>query len=77
MLFVVAQSSNARLTLSQQYIFGILFNLFGKDVKKNFICNAYICDGKTPQVIKCITIKRMYFSTIIPEIDSPWYLKFQ
>ncbi|BFU24924.1 hypothetical protein conserved [Entamoeba histolytica] len=72
----VAQSSNARLTLSQQYIFGNIINLFGKDVKKNFIAMLTFCDGKTPQVINALQSKECVFSTIIPEIDSPWYLKF-
>ncbi|GAB1226167.1 hypothetical protein ENUP19_0277G0003 [Entamoeba nuttalli] len=72
----VAQSSNVRLTLSQQYIFGNIINLFGKDVKKNFIAMLTFCDGKTPQVINALQSKDCIFSTIIPEIDNPWYLKF-
>ncbi|BFU26500.1 hypothetical protein conserved [Entamoeba histolytica] len=72
----VAQSSNVRLTLSQQYIFGNIINLFGKDVKKNFIAMLTFCDGKTPQIINALQSKECIFSTIIPEIDEPWYLKF-
>ncbi|EDR23729.1 hypothetical protein, conserved [Entamoeba dispar SAW760] len=72
----VAQSSNARLTLNQQYIFGNIINLFGKDVKKNFIAMLTFCDGKKPQIINALESKDCIFSTIIPEIDKPWNLKF-
>ncbi|GAB1219489.1 hypothetical protein ENUP19_0036G0064 [Entamoeba nuttalli] len=72
----VAPSSNVKLTVSQKYIFGNIINLFGKDVKKNFIAMITFCDGKTPQVINSLQSKECIFSTIIPEIDSPWYLKF-
>ncbi|EDR22965.1 hypothetical protein, conserved [Entamoeba dispar SAW760] len=72
----VAKSSNARLTLNQQYIFGNIINLFGKDMKKNFIAMLTFCDGKTPQVINALQSQDCIFSTIIPYIDKPWYLKF-
>ena len=38
----VAQSSNARLTANQKYIFTSVLDLFGEDVKENFIVNANI-----------------------------------
>ncbi|BFU21273.1 Zeta toxin/Type II/IV secretion system protein/Elongation factor Tu GTP binding domain/Septin/AIG1 family/50S ribosome-binding GTPase, putative [Entamoeba histolytica] len=72
----VAPSSNVRLTASQKYIFGNIIDLFGKDVKKNFIAMLTFCDGKKPQVINALESKECIFSTIIPEIDNPWYLKF-
>ncbi|EDR21635.1 hypothetical protein, conserved [Entamoeba dispar SAW760] len=72
----VAQSSNARLTANQKYIFGNIIDLFGNDVKKNFIAMLTFCDGKTPQVINALQSKECIFSTIIPYIDEPWYLKF-
>ncbi|EMD47485.1 Hypothetical protein EHI5A_248890 [Entamoeba histolytica KU27] len=34
------------------------------------------CDGEEPQVINALKSKDCIFSTIIPEIDEPWYLKF-
>ncbi|EDR25044.1 hypothetical protein, conserved [Entamoeba dispar SAW760] len=34
------------------------------------------CDGKPPQVINALQSKECVFSTIIPEINEPWYLKF-
>ncbi|BFU18677.1 hypothetical protein conserved [Entamoeba histolytica] len=72
----VASSSNVKLTVSQKYIFGNIINLFGKDVKKNFIAMLTFCDGEEPQVINALKSKDCIFSTIIPEIDEPWYLKF-
>ncbi|GAT99413.1 hypothetical protein CL6EHI_083760 [Entamoeba histolytica] len=72
----VAPSSHVKLTASQKYVFGNIINLFGKDVKKNFIAMLTFCDGETPQVINALQSKECIFSTIIPEIDSPWYLKF-
>ncbi|BFU24139.1 hypothetical protein conserved [Entamoeba histolytica] len=72
----VASSSNVKLTASQKYIFGNIVDLFGKDVKKNFIAMLTFCDGKKPQVINALQSKECIFSTIIPEIDNPWYLKF-
>ncbi|EMD49758.1 Hypothetical protein EHI5A_237180, partial [Entamoeba histolytica KU27] len=45
----VASSSNVKLTASQKYVFGNIINLFGKDVKKNFIAMLTFCDGEEPQ----------------------------
>ncbi|GAB1228272.1 hypothetical protein ENUP19_0391G0001 [Entamoeba nuttalli] len=72
----VASSSHVRLTASQKYVFGNIIDLFGKDVKKHFIAMITFCDGKTPQVINSLQSKECVFSTIIPEITPPWYLKF-
>ncbi|EDR26952.1 hypothetical protein, conserved [Entamoeba dispar SAW760] len=72
----VAPSSNARLTANQKYIFGNIIDLFGNDVKKNFIAMLTFCDGKTPQVINALQSQDCIFSSVIPEIDEPWYLKF-
>ncbi|EDR27868.1 hypothetical protein, conserved [Entamoeba dispar SAW760] len=72
----VAQSSNPRLTASQKYILDNIINLFGKDVKKNFIAMLTFSDGETPKILCSLQSKDCVFSTIIPEIDKPWYLKF-
>ncbi|EDR22376.1 hypothetical protein, conserved [Entamoeba dispar SAW760] len=72
----VAQSSNPRLTANQKYIFDNIINLFGKDVKKNFIAMLTFCDGEDPQIINALQSKECIFSSIIPYIDEPWYLKF-
>ena len=44
-LCFVCQSANARLTTNQKYVFNSIFNLFGDDVKENFICMLTFCDG--------------------------------
>ncbi|GAB1226688.1 hypothetical protein ENUP19_0301G0037 [Entamoeba nuttalli] len=72
----VAPSSNVKLTVSQKYVFENIIDLFGKDVKKNFIAMLTFCDGEDPQVINSLKSKECIFSEIIKEIDSPWYLKF-
>ncbi|GAB1222210.1 hypothetical protein ENUP19_0098G0022 [Entamoeba nuttalli] len=72
----VVPSNNVRLTASQKYIFENIINLFGKDMKKNFIAMFTFCDGEKPQIINALQSKDCMFSTIIPEIDNPWYLKF-
>ena len=41
----VAQSSNARLSANQKYIFNCILDLFGDDVKSNFTCMLTFCDG--------------------------------
>ena len=50
----VAQSSNARLTANQKYIFISVFDLFGEDVKENLIAILTFCDGGTPQVVSSL-----------------------
>ncbi|GAB1224260.1 hypothetical protein ENUP19_0182G0001 [Entamoeba nuttalli] len=67
----VASSSNVKLTASQKYVFENIINLFGKDMKKNFIAMFTFCDGEKPQIINALQSKDCMFSTIIPEIDSP------
>ena len=72
----VAQSSNARLTPNQKYIFSSILDLFGADVKENFIAMLTFCDGGNPQVIASLEDPDCVFSTIIPSIKKPWYYKF-
>ena len=43
----VAQSSNARLTQNQKYTFSSVLDLFGEDIKENFIAMLTFCDGGT------------------------------
>ena len=72
----VAQSSNARLTANQKYIFTSVLDLFGEDVKENFIAMLTFCDGGIPQVVASLEDKNCVFSTVIPHITKPWYYKF-
>lgn len=72
----VAQSSIARLTANQKYIFSSIMNLFGKDVAENFVAMLTFCDGNIPQIVAALEEKGYIFDKIIPKIKSPWYLKF-
>lgn len=72
----VAQSSNARLTANQKYIFSSIMNLFGKDVAENYVAMLTFCDGNIPQIVAALEEKGYIFDKIIPKIKSPWYLKF-
>ena len=71
-----AQSSNARLTANQKYIFNSVLDLFGEDVKENFIAMLTFCDGGTPQVVASLEDSNCVFSTVIPYIKKPWFYKF-
>ena len=72
----VAQSSNARLTANQRYIFTSILDLFGNDVKENFVAMLTFCDGKEPQIVTALKEKDSIFDKIIPHIKGNWYYKF-
>ena len=72
----VAQSSNARLTVNQRYIFDSIINLFGNDIAENFIVMMTFCDGQDPQLKDALISKESNLKPIISLIKYPWYLKF-
>lgn len=72
----VAQSCNARLSANQKYIFNCILDLFGDDVKSNFICMLTFCDGAKPVILDSLQSKQFMFHEIIPYIQSPWFYKF-
>ena len=72
----VAQSSNARLTPNQKYIFTSIIDLFGNDVAENFIIMMTFCDGQDPQLKGALISNESNFKNIIKLIQYPWYLKF-
>ena len=72
----VAQSSNARLTINQKYIFTSVLDLFGDDVKENFISMLTFCDGGIPQIVAPLEDPDCVFSNVIPYVKKPWYYKF-
>lgn len=72
----VAQSSNVRLTTNQKYILTSVLDLFGDDVKENFIAIFTFCDGGIPQVVASLEDPDCVFSTVIPHINKPWFYKF-
>ena len=69
----VCLSTNARLTTNQKYVFNNIFNLFGDDVKENFICLLTFCDGAKPVIVESLQSKKFMFSEIIPYIEKPCY----
>ena len=72
----VAQSSNARLTSSQKYVFNKVLEIFGNDVAENFIALLTFCDGNEPPILESLKEEGSVFNLIIPKIRDPWYLKF-
>lgn len=72
----VCQSANARLTTNQKYVFNSILDLFGDDVKENFICMLTFCDGAKPVIVESLQSKKFMFSEIIPHIEKPWYYNF-
>ena len=52
----LVELSKARLTINQKYIFTSVFDLFGEDVKENFIAMFTFCFGGIPQVVSSIRI---------------------
>ena len=72
----VAQSSNARLSANQKYIFNCILDLFGDDVKGNFICMLTFCDGGKPVILDSLQSQNFMFHEIIPHIETPWFYKF-
>ena len=71
----VAQSCNARLSANQKYIFNCILDLFGDDVKSNFICMLTFCDGTKPVILDSLQSDKFMFHEIIPFIESPWFYK--
>ncbi|XP_018096735.2 uncharacterized protein XB22169600.L [Xenopus laevis] len=51
----VVQSSLARLTHTQKYIFNAVFSIFGKDIKDNIMILINFSDGERPPVLDAIT----------------------
>ena len=72
----VTKSSNARLTANQKYIFTSVLDLFGEDVKENFIAMITFCDAVVPEVVASLEDSNCEFSTVIPYIKKPWFYKF-
>ena len=50
----VTQSALVRLTPTQKYIFESILEMFGVDVKENFLTLVTFCDGQKPPVIEAV-----------------------
>ena len=73
----VCKSHNRRISISQKYIYNTIFNLFGDNVKENFIFLLTFCDGMQPLVVEALkSNNELAFNEIIPYIESPWYYQF-
>ena len=72
----ISQSSNARLRANQKYIFNCILDLFGDDVKSNFIYMLTFCDGAKPIILDSLQSRQFMFQEIIPFIENRWFYKF-
>jgi len=72
----VAKSSGNRLSSREEYIYNKVLNLFGKDIKENFVFMLTFCDANKPSIIKSLESDKSLFKDVIPFIRKPYYYKF-
>ncbi|XP_026099335.1 uncharacterized protein LOC113070306 isoform X2 [Carassius auratus] len=70
----VVQSSLARLTHTQKYVFDSILSIFGKDIAENILVLVTFADGKTPPVLEAIKVSQVPCST--DESGEPLHFKF-
>ncbi|OCT73654.1 hypothetical protein XELAEV_18032617mg [Xenopus laevis] len=70
----VVQSSLARLTHSQKYIFNSVFSIFGKDIKDNIMILINFSDGERPPVLDAI--KTAEIPCPLDQDGDPVHFKF-
>ncbi|MDY6805185.1 MAG: GTPase [Cyanobacteriota bacterium] len=58
----VTQSSLARLTPTQQYIFDAILSIFGKDIASNIFMMVTFADGQKPPVLEAIKAAKVPYS---------------
>lgn len=58
----VTQSSLARLTPTQQYIFDAILSIFGKDIASNIFMMVTFADGQKPPVIEAVKTAKVPYS---------------
>lgn len=63
----VAQSSEARLTLTQKYIFDSILSIFGKDMSHNMFMMITFADSQKPPVLDALQAAQ------IPWLDKAFY----
>ena len=73
---LVTKSNTSRLTIYQKYIFSSILDLFGEDIKENFLAMITFSDGRKPLVIDVLESSENAFSSVIPYLKSPWYFTF-
>ncbi|XP_038074365.1 uncharacterized protein LOC119742497 [Patiria miniata] len=57
----VVQSSQARLTPAQKYVFESILAIFGKDIESNIVLLITFCDGQSPNVLEAIHEAKLTF----------------
>jgi len=75
----VAQSTNAKLTVNQKYIFNSIMDLFSEDIKENFIAMLTFCNiiDENPVILEPLKKKGSGFDLVLPAIEkSQWYFLF-
>ena len=75
----VAQSTNAKLTVNQKYIFNSIMDLFSDDIKENFVAMLTFCNiiDENPVVLEPLKKKGSGFDLVLPAIEkSQWYFLF-
>ena len=70
---IVIQSSEARLTPTQQYIFNSILAIFGKDVIHNIFLMITFSDGQPPQVLDAIRDAEIPYSKFFKFNSSALY----
>ena len=73
----VTKSTNNRLTVSQKYILNKILDMFGENMRENFIFILTFCDGGLPNIVEQLKSKDCPFQEIIESTkDWKWYFKF-
>jgi len=75
----VAKSTDNRLTNSQKYILNSILDLFGEDIKENFVFMFPFFDEDNEDelnIIETLQEKDSPFSEIINLLGDPWYFTF-
>ena len=72
----VAKSSGNRLSSREEYIYNKVLNLFGNDIKENFVFMLTFCDANKPSIVKSLESDKSLFKEVIPCIRKPYYYKF-
>ena len=73
----VTKSTNNRLTVSQKYILNKILDMFGENMRENFIFILTFCDGGVPNIVEQLKSKDCPFQEIIESTkDWKWYFKF-
>ena len=73
----VTKASTYRLTSSKKYVFDSVLNLFGNDIKENFVIMCTFCDGAEPQIVEALQSDESIFKDIINYLEKDeWYYQF-